>query len=315
MPASAGKPTAITLDLARLRLPDKKHRGVDTPIDPRRLPAIALRTASFEFKARNIGAVDFSGAPFAQGWRIARFNVTRPEGRFTSRGTWRAVGNRHASAFDVELSTGDMGETLAALGAPGQLSGGKVDVRTHLAWAGSPANPRLAALDGRLEFTAEKGRFLQLDPGAARLFGLLDLRAITRYLMLDFSSAFGKGLAYDKMHGTVTIERGNAYTSDLFVKGPSVGLTVEGRVGLAAEDFDLMLAINPKFSDTLTLTSWGLFGPQAAAVILAIQKIFKKQIASGTRVTYLVKGAWDKPTVTKVDKADAEPDTAEPAAQ
>jgi uncharacterized protein YhdP len=86
-------------------------------------------------------------------------------------------------------------------------------------------------------------------------------------------------------------------------------------VGLAAEDFDLVLAINPKFSDTLTLTSWGLFGPQAAAVILAIQKIFKKQIASGTRVTYLVKGAWDKPTVTKLDKVDTEPDTAEPAAQ
>lgn len=315
VPASAGTPTAIALDLARLRLPEKKHPGTDSPIDPKRLPAIHLRTASFEYQARDIGAVDFSAAPYDQGWRIARLNVTRPEGRFTSRGTWRVVGNRHASAFDVELSTSDMGETLAALGAAGQVSGGKVDVRTQLAWAGSPTNPRLAALDGRLEFAAEKGRFLQLDPGAARLFGLLDLRAITRYLVLDFSSAFGKGLAFDKMHGTVTIERGNAYTSDLFVKGPSVGLTVEGRVGLAAEDFDLVLAINPKFSDTLTLTSWGLFGPQAAAAILAIQKIFKKQIAAGTRVTYLVKGAWDNPTVTKVDKPDGGGGADEPAAE
>ena len=306
VPKDARQPASIDLDLSRLRIPEKKHGDTDTAIDPRRLPAIALRAAAFEYKTRNVGAVDFSAAPFDQGWRIARFNVTRPEGRFSSRGTWRTVGERHASAFDFELSSGDFGQTLDALGAPGQIKGGKVDVRSQPAWAGSPTNPKLAALDGRIEVAADNGRFLQLDPGAARLFGLLDLRAITRYLTLDFSSAFGKGLAFDQIHGTVTIERGNAYTHDLFVKGPSIGLTAEGRVGLAAEDFDLVLVVNPKFSNTLTLTSWGLFGPQAAAAILAIQRLFKKQIAAGTRVTYLVKGSWDDPTITKAGKSTAE---------
>lgn len=302
VPANAQQPASAKLDLSMLKLPEKKHRGTDTPIEPRRLPAVDLRTTVFEYKARNVGEVDFSAAPFEQGWRIARFNVTRPEGRFSSRGTWREIGGRHSSAFDVELTTTDIGKTLEAFGAAGQVKGGKVDLRAHLAWAGSPTNPRIAGLDGRVEVAAEKGRFLQLDPGAARLFGLLDLRAITRYLTLDFSSVFGKGFAFDQIHGTVTIERGNAYVNDLLVKGPSVGLTAGGRVGLAAEDFDLVLEVTPKFSDTLTLTSWGLFGPQAAAAILAIQKLFKKQIAAGTRVTYLVKGAWDNPTVTKVGK-------------
>lgn len=311
VPASVRQPTSIKLDLSLLKLPEKKHRGSDTPIDPRRLPAVDLRTAMFEYMGRQIGAVHFAAAPFDSGWRIARFDVTRPEGRFTSRGTWRRIGERHASAFDIELSTTDLGQTMEALGAAGQIKGGKVDVRTQLAWGGSPTNPRLAALDGRFEFAAAKGRFLRLDPGAARLFGLLDLRAIARYLTLDFSSLFGKGLPFDQIHGTVTVEHGNAYTDNLFVKGPSVALTVEGRVGLAAEDFDLVLAVNPKFSDTLTLTSWGLFGPGAAAAILAIQKIFKKQIAAGTRIVYLVKGAWANPTVTKVSKDTGDTDSAD----
>ena len=306
VPATARQPTSIKLDLSRLKLPPRKTAGADAPIDPRRLPALDLRATAFEHKGRTIGEVDLSAAPYDQGWRVARFNVTRPEARFTSRGTWRVVGGRHASAFDVELSTSDIGKTTEALGAAGQITGGKVDVRTQLAWNGSPTAPKLASLDGRFEIAAEKGRFLQLEPGAARLFGLLDLRAITRYLTLDFSSIFGKGLAFDLIHGTVTIERGNAYTDDFFLRGPSVALTAQGRVGLAAEDFDLVLAVNPKFSDTLTLTSWGLFGPQAAAAILAIQKLFKKQIAAGTRVTYLVKGSWDDPTITKAGKSTAE---------
>lgn len=306
VPANGRQPTAIKLDLSQLKLPPRKAGGDAAPVDPRRLPALDLRAASFEYKGRQIGEVDLSGAPYDQGWRVARLNVTRPEGRFTSRGSWRTVGGRHASAFDVEFSTSDIGATMDALGAAGQMKGGKVDVRTQLAWNGSPTDPKLASLDGRFEIAAEKGRFLRLDPGAARLFGLLDLRAITRYLTLDFSSIFGKGLAFDLIHGTITIERGNAYTDDFFLRGPSVALTAQGRLGLAAEDFDLVLAVNPKFSDTLTLTSWGLFGPQAAAAILAIQKLFKKQIAAGTRVTYLVKGSWDDPTITKVGKATAE---------
>lgn len=306
VPADARQPMSIKLDLSRLRLPQRKTDRAEAPVDPRRLPALDLRATAFEYKGRNIGEVDLSAAPYDQGWRVARFNVTRPEARFTSRGTWRNVDGRHASTFDIELSTSDIGKTMDALGAAGQMTGGKVDVRTQLAWNGSPMAPKLASLDGRFEIAAEKGRFLQLEPGAARLFGLLDLRAITRYLTLDFSSIFGKGLAFDLIHGTVTIERGNAYTDDFFLRGPSVALTAQGRVGLATEDFDLVLAVNPKFSDTLTLTSWGLFGPQAAAAILAIQKLFKKQIAAGTRVTYLVKGSWDDPMITKAGKAPAE---------
>jgi len=33
-----------------------------------------------------------------------------------------------------------------------------------------------------------------------------------------------------------------------------------------------------------------------------VQKIFKKQIAAGTRVTYVVKGPWDNPVITKLVK-------------
>lgn len=306
VPARGRTPTAIRLDLAYLRLPDKKHRGQDTPIDPAQLPALDVRARSFEYNGRAIGEVDFSAVPIERGWRISRFNLARPEMKLASSATWRVGGQRHTTELDLELSASDLGKTLEAFGASGQLAGGKVELRSHLVWPGSPTNPKLAGLDGRIEVAAEKGRFLQFDPGAARLFGLLDLNSIARYLTLDFTSAFGKGFAYDKIHGTVTVDDGHAYTRDLIVKGPSAGLSVEGRVGLVTEDYDLMLGITPQLSDTLTFTSWGLFGPQAAAAVLALQKLFRKQIAKGTQVTYTVQGPWKNPTVTKVAKRPEE---------
>lgn len=304
-PAGASPPR-FDLDLLFLRLPEKKHPGRDTAVDPRRLPAISLRAGVYTHGERTLGAVQLAAVPFDSGWRVERFSLERPEMKLVGQGAWRAAGNRHASEVNLEFRSSDLGATLAAFGAPDQMAQGEAQLSARLGWPGSPSNPRLSGLDGEVVVSADKGRFLQIKPGAARLFGLLDLKSIARYFTFDFTPAFGKGLAFDEIRGRIQIERGNAYAHGLTIKGPSLGLAISGRVGLAAEDYDLLVEANPRISDAVTLTSWGLFGPQAAAAALAIQKIFKKQIASGTRVTYVVKGPWDQPTVTRLGKPAGE---------
>lgn len=308
-------PTRIRLDLAFLRLPervgDDPQDKANTNTDPRNLPALDLRALSFEYKSRKFGQLDFSAAPFDSGWNVSRADLKRPEGTLAVHGVWRVNGPRHTTDVTLALDSDNMGTTLDAWGVGGQMAEGKVRLRTHLAWPGTPLRPTLAGLDGRVEVSAEKGRFLRFDPGAVRLFGLLDLRSIGRYFTLDFSSAFGKGFFFDAIHGNIDIERGNARTNDLLVKGPALSLGVNGRVGLAAEDFDLVLEASPRFGSTLAVTSFGLLGPQAAAAILALQRLFKRQIEAGTRVTYIVKGPWANPNVTKLGKSQP-PKTEEP---
>jgi len=297
-----GAGTKIYLDLSRLNLPDKKHAGQDTDVDPRKLPTLGVRSRAFQALGKQLGELDFLGAPMREGWQITRLNLSRPEMKLNISGEWRILDGKHESAFDSTFRSEDMGITMGALELPDQVSKGKVELKSSLTWAGSPANPKLARLDGRLEIAAENGRFLQVEPGAGRLFGLLDLSSIGRYLLLDFSPLFGKGFIFDKIEGHVDIEHGNAKTRDLTIKGPGAKLAVVGRVGLAAEDFDLLLEVQPSLSGSLTLASWGVWGPQVAAAVLAIQKIFKKQIKKGTQVTYKVKGSWKNPEVTKLVK-------------
>jgi uncharacterized protein YhdP len=240
--------------------------------------------------------------PGESGWQIKRFNLSRPEMKLNVSGNWQFVNNNHASAFVIEFNSADMGKTMEAFGVPDQMSGGEVSVKSHLSWPASPANAQLATLSGGIEVSAKKGRFLQVKQGAGRLFGLLDLSAISRYLTLDFSPVFGKGFIYDRISGEINIEQGNAYTHNFSIRGPATQIDIGGRVGLAAEDYDLAIELEPKLSDTVTLATWGVWGPQVAAVVLAAQKIFKKQIAAGTRITYVVKGPWDNPAITKLVK-------------
>lgn len=310
-------PPHIRLALAYLRLPERTDAeqpdsaqpdaGKES-MDPRRLPALDVHALSLEYKNRKYGELNLNAAPYQQGWRIERFRLKRPEMQLAVNGVWRVTNEREATDLTLQFDSDDMGATLDAFGATGQMADGKVKVRTTLAWPGAPMRPTLAGLDGNVEVSAEKGRFLKFDPGAARLFGLLDLRSIGRYLTLDFSPAFGKGFAFDAVHGSIKLERGNAYTSDFLVRGPSLSLRANGRIGLAAEDYDLVLEASPKFGNTLTFTSWGLLGPQAAAAVLALQRLFRRQIEAGTRVTYTVKGPWDSPKVTKVGKPAAAED-------
>ncbi|MBI3896690.1 MAG: TIGR02099 family protein [Gammaproteobacteria bacterium] len=314
--ARAGGFSRVQLDLAHLRVPEKQHtvgaggEGAST-VDPHRLPALNVRSRAFEFDEHQLGELDFNALPSAQGWRIERFNLKRPEMQLAINGDWRRIGDRQSSEFSGVLESDDMGRTLTALGASTQMADGKVKLTAKAAWPGSPSSPTLAALNGSLQIKAEKGRFLNLNPGAARWFGVLDLRSIGRYLTLDFSPAFGKGYTFDEINGTVAVASGNANTNDLWMKGPALSLAVKGRVGLVTEDYDLVVEATPKVGNAVVLPGWYLLGPQAAAAIFAIQKLFKRQIQEGSRVFYVIQGPWASPTVTKLGKPEAQP-TAKP---
>jgi uncharacterized protein (TIGR02099 family) len=306
-------PTArFEMDLAHLILPDKQHERSDAPVDPHRLPMVVLHSKSFELRGKSLGELDFMAEPDNAGWRFRRLNLTRPDMKLNASGRWQFDGKNHASEFDIEFHSPDMGKTMDAFGTPDQLAGGEASVKSHLSWSGSPTNPQLAALSGKVDVYARKGRFLQVKSGAGRLFGLLDISAIGRYLTFDFTPVFGKGLIYDRIQGQVKIEKGNAYTSGFSIRGPAIQLDIGGRIGLAAEDFDLALELQPKISNTVTFATWGVLGPQVAAAVLAVQKIFKKQIAAGTRITYVVKGPWDNPIITKLVKGDVADAPTEP---
>jgi uncharacterized protein YhdP len=294
----------IDLDLSHLELPPRisQDSGTGMDTDPRRLPRVSMRAREFRLNGQILGDLDFLAEPRADGWSIERFNLMRPEMQLVASGLWRYQSGKHASNVEVRLRSSNFGQTTLAFGVPEQIEGGDGEVRASLSWPDVPAAAHATSVSGQLRISVKNGRFLQLKTGAARLFGILDLSSIGRYLMLDFSPVFGSGFAFEKFQAEFELDRGDATTRDLTIKGASASIGLNGRIGLAAEDFDLVLVVDPKVSSTLTLGSWYLLGPTVAATVLTVQSLFKKQIAEGNRITYLVRGGWKDPKITKLGK-------------
>jgi len=310
-PVAAGVRGVPYLSLDYLVLPDTFAESNDTHVDPRDLPALSLKTAALKWSGKNWGELEFDAAPLATGWRISRLRLAQPHTTFQAHGDWLLDSSgKPVTELEVEVASDDLGKTLAFLGYPDEIAGGELTLSSNWMWPGGPSAFGFEQLNGAMTIAAGKGRLLKVQQGAGRLLGVLNISSITRYLSLDFSGIFGKGLNFDTIRGQISVERGNAYTQGLLIKGPSASLHIAGRIGLAVRDLDLDIGVTPRFGEELTITSGLLGGPVVGAAVALMQGLLKPQIEESTRINYSVRGGWDEPTVIKLKKSGV----AEPAA-
>jgi len=298
--AAPGRPV-IHLTLEKLVLPPARANGEDQVLDPRGLPSLHVQSQSFTVDDKALGALEFSAVPATQGWKIASLKLTRPESSLTASGLW-AIDSRsqQSTEIDATLTSTNFGTLLETLGYTDEVVGGKFTLQSNWSWPGAPSAFHLARTDGDLTFTLSNGRIPKISPGAGRLLGALDLNSVTRYLTLDFSNVFGKGLTFDSIKGRVAVEKGNAYTRDLAIRTPGADMGLSGRIGLAARDLDLELGVTPHLMEELAITGGLLGGPVVGAAVAVLHKLVQKPFERGTRIHYTVKGGWDGPVVTRL---------------
>jgi uncharacterized protein YhdP len=101
-------------------------------------------------------------------------------------------------------------------------------------------------------------------------------------------------MPFKTIGGDITIENGNAYTQNLYYKHSTFQLFINGRVGIAAKDFDLAVQVIPKLGTNILL--WGTL-PIVGVTLLALEKVLDKPLAGKTGITYTIKGPWKEPTI------------------
>lgn len=314
-------PRTLQLNLERLSVPPARTQVAPptdrVPAPPQALPIVFLQSKSLQVGAAQLGRVALWGRPVASGWRIQHLVLSRPEMNLFVKGEWSiappAAGARGPGAqkteLEIDFKTDDLGATLRAFEIEDQIARGRAEITGQVAWDGPPGAFALANVQAALRLEAERGEFLRIKQGAGKLLGLFDVRSITRYINLDFSSAFGKGFAFDKIAGDVNISHGNAFVPELNVKGPSADLRIKGRAGLVDEDFDLEVGITPLWRGSLALVGGIAGGPVGAGAAILLERLLRKPIAEGTRLVYTVQGPWAAPVIRRVVQ---EPSRTEP---
>ncbi len=299
-----GKGTRVIANFKRLSIPDPAPDalpGEEAAIAAQALSALVLNTQSFTWKNRELGELHLRLSPEKGGYNLESFSLAMPEGRLEGKGLLSNQ-TRRPTQLNLNLETSNLGKLLAQLGYPGSVKGGEAKVGGTLTWVGGVEDFNLADLAGNFDVAVKKGQFLKVEPGVAKLLGIVSLQALPRRIALDFRDVFSEGFAFDEIVGDVYLNRGSAYTKDLKMNGPAAKVRMSGVVDLVGESQNLRVNIQPRLEDTVALAGAIIGGPVVGIGTLIANKILKNPIGQAVHFDYSVTGTWGEPAITKLKR-------------
>jgi uncharacterized protein (TIGR02099 family) len=297
--------------LIRLQLPPSAAVEMEQLLQqPRSVPALDIAVEDLALGERRLGrvevqAVNRGGSGRASVWQLTRLQATLPEARLSATGKWAADPQASAAspprraAFDFTLDVADGGALLTRFGRAGTVLGGKGSIVGQLSWLGSPLALDLPSLSGQLKADFERGQFLKVEPGAAKLLGVLSLQALPRRLVLDFRDVFSQGFAFDFVRGDAHVEQGVVFTNNLQMKGVNAAVLMEGSADIARETQDLKVVVVPEINaGTASLIATAINPAIGLGTFLA-QFLLRQPLQSAATQEFRITGGWADPQVEK----------------
>ncbi len=270
---------------------DGAARGGTAPIDPAALPPLDLRIEHLALPTGPLRQVALVSAPVANGLALRRLEFANPALELEGSGHWRA-GEKQETALSLEIHSDNFGAGLEALGLGGALGRGDGRMTADLVWPGPPWAPVVAELEGQTRIRLEDGVFKPVDPGLARVFGLLDLRGMLEY-----------GFQFAEFTGRVDFAGGQARTDNLTIDGSAGRLRFRGRTDLGAREYDHTITYRPELKRSLPLFGALSGGPVTGLAVALVQSLLRNlgaDMESAAELTYSLTGPWDDPTVERV---------------
>lgn len=288
----------------------------NTGINPASLPPFHLWVGDLRLGDAKLGEARLETWPTADGLHIEQLRALSSRVQINGSGDWNGTASSSHTHMRINFAAEDLGDMLAALGFDGLVNGGKTRDQLDARWPGSPSGLSLATMDGTLSVQVNDGRIPEAaSPGVGRLLGLVSLAELPRRLTLDFGDVFGKGLAFDSITGDFKLANGNATTDNLVIAGPAANISVTGRTGLRAKDYDQQMQVVPHVGNSLPLVGAVVGGPIGAAAGFAVQGLLGKGLNKAASARYRVTGSWDDPVMTLIEKHGSKAPPASPLLQ
>ncbi|WP_109126873.1 YhdP family protein [Dyella sp. C11] len=275
-----------------------------TGITPSALPPFHLWVSDLRFGDSKLGDARLETWPTDRGMHIDQLRTTSRGVQINGTGDWNGTPNDSHSHMRIDFAADNLGDMLGAFGYEGLLAGGKVRSQLDATWPGAPSAMELGNMDGKLSINITDGRMPEVTPGVARLFGLVSVLELPRRLSFDFGDVFGKGLAFDAIVGDFKLGDGNANTDNLQIRSPAAEISIQGRTGVRAKDYDLQVLAIPHAGNSLPVVGAFVGGPIGIAAGFVAQGLLGHGINRAASARYKVTGSWDKPTITLTEKKD-----------
>lgn len=291
----------------------KAAEANEAGVAPASLPPLHLQVNDMRLGKAKLGEARLETWPTDEGMHIDQLRSQSKNVQITASGDWNGDEKHSKTHLAMDFASEDVARMFDALGFAGILQGGRTSARLDATWPGGPSALALANMDGTLKVDVANGRILEVQPGVGRLFGLISVTDLPRRLALDFGDVVGKGFAFDSITGDFRFANSDASTDNLKIRAPAAEITITGRAGLKARDYDQEVLVVPHLGNSLPVVGALAGGPVGAAAGLAVQGILGRGLNQAARKRYHVTGSWDKPVFTAIEKGDPSTAPAKPA--
>ncbi|MEO8037397.1 MAG: YhdP family protein, partial [Betaproteobacteria bacterium] len=301
IPTGRGK---VVARLSRLNVPDPEGGGDSAGAEPlagHELPAIDVTADSFQFGALDLGGLVLKATQSGPAWQLETLALTNPDFSLSAHGTWQLVRGTPRTELQVKLDVKNLAGFQKRIQRPEGVVGGPATLEGTVDWIGVPYRPDYATLSGTLKLDVHQGRFLKLDPGIGKLLGVMSLQSLPRRVKLDFRDVFSEGFAFQRITGTVSIDRGMIHTNDMKMQGSSAKVTMKGDVNMVDETQSLEVRVAPSISDSIALGT-ALVNPAIGLATFLVGKALKDPLDQVIAFVYRITGGWADPVVTKVHR-------------
>ena len=148
-----------------------------------------------------------------------------------------------------------------------------------------------------------KGRILDIEPGAGRIVGLLALQELPRRLRLDFKDALRGGMEFSNISGTIEISEGEADTRLIRMQGPIGVIDIVGGVNLIDQTYDQHIVFLPRVGSSLPVLGALAGGVVVGLGVLLTEKILRRlgvNLDDIGRREYTLTGTWEEPQFEEI---------------
>lgn len=265
--------------------------------DPNHFPVLTIDCEHFNIGGQDFGNLMLGTSRVPNGQKVDRLKLSFGKVTLGADGEWTRQNNLSSAVLKFDLQSPDVASVLSALGYAPNLDAKQSRFTGDLNWPPLAQGVSWELARGRVGIDVKNGVLKSVDPGAGRVLGLLNFYALPRRLLLDFGDVVKTGLAFDTISGNFDLADGNANTSDLDIKGPSLRMEIRGRVGLSAQDLDQQVSVHPDYGSGLAVGATVAGGPIAGVIVLLAQQILQKPLDQITELNYRITGPWDNPKI------------------
>ncbi|MFZ6844497.1 YhdP family protein [Undibacterium sp. RuTC16W] len=305
----------VSARLSKLIIPQSAASDVSDLLEGKnsdtQIPSLDIAADNFELFNKKLGRLELmaSNAMTTVGreWRIHKVFLKNEDAELKGTGKWSNRNGDSMTSLNYVLDINSAGKLLDRVGFANVMRGGRGKLQGEVTWNGLPFAMDVPSMSGQIQLELAAGQFLKVDPGAAKLLGVLSMQSLPRRLTLDFRDVFSDGFAFDSITGTAQIQKGIAKTENLKMRSVNAAVLMDGTADIVNESQQLHVAVIPEINAGTASVVYGLaVNPVIGLGTFLAQLFLREPLARAFTYEYMITGGWKEPTVTKIDHKEAE---------